>query len=124
MQWLPALEEAAATRGWRVVTYGKSSCAFSDAPAARAGDAYPQCDDWNAAVVDALLADPPDVVVTSGVAAQRVGGQRHRPRPPRRGLRLALAHASRMPGCRSSSSATAPSRRTTWTSVPPGTRAS
>ena len=68
MQWLPALQEAAASRGWRVVTWGKSSCAFSDAPAARAGDAYPQCDDWNGSVVDALAADPPDVVVTSGVA--------------------------------------------------------
>ena len=69
MQWLPALEEAAATRGWRIVTYGKSSCAFSDAPAAQAGAAYPECDAWNAAVLDALRADPPDVVVTSGVAA-------------------------------------------------------
>ena len=69
MQWLPALEEAASTRGWRVVTYGKSSCAFSDAPAAQAGAAYPQCDAWNRAVMDALRADPPDVVVTSGVAA-------------------------------------------------------
>ncbi len=69
MQWLPALEEAAATRGWRVVTYGKSSCAFSDAPAAQAGAAYPQCDAWNTAVMEALRADPPDVVVTSGVAA-------------------------------------------------------
>ncbi len=68
MQWLPALEEAAATRGWRIVTYGKSSCAFSDAPAALAGAAYPACDAWNAAVTDALRADPPDVVVTSGVA--------------------------------------------------------
>ncbi len=69
MQWLPALEQAATTRGWRVVTYGKSSCAFSDALAAQAGAAYPQCDAWNAAVMDALRADPPDVVVTSGVAA-------------------------------------------------------
>ena len=69
MQWLPALEEAATTRGWRVVTYGKSACAFSDAPAASAGAAYPQCDAWNRTVVDALRADPPDVVVTSGRAA-------------------------------------------------------
>jgi peptidoglycan/LPS O-acetylase OafA/YrhL len=69
MQWLPALEQAAATRGWRIVTYGKSSCAFSDAPAALAGAAYPQCDAWNRAVTAALAADPPDVVVTSGVAA-------------------------------------------------------
>ena len=69
MQWLPALEEAATTRSWRIVTFGKSSCAFSDAPAAQAGAAYPECDEWNAAVMDALRADPPDVVVTSGVAA-------------------------------------------------------
>jgi peptidoglycan/LPS O-acetylase OafA/YrhL len=74
MQWLPALEEAAATRGWRVVTYGKSSCAFSDAPAALAGAAYPQCDTWNRAVLDALQAEPPDAVLTSGVAASAWAG--------------------------------------------------
>jgi peptidoglycan/LPS O-acetylase OafA/YrhL len=74
MQWLPALEAAAATNGWRIVTYGKSSCAFSDAGAALAGAAYPECDTWNAAVTDALRADPPDVVVTSGVAASAWDG--------------------------------------------------
>jgi len=68
MQWLPALQEAAATRGWRIVTYGKSSCAFSDARAALAGAGYTQCDEWGSAVMDTLRADPPDVVVTSGVA--------------------------------------------------------
>ncbi len=68
MQWLPALQEAAATRGWRVVTWGKSSCPYSDAPAALAGAPYPQCDAWNRAVTDALRADPPDAVVTSGAA--------------------------------------------------------
>ncbi|MFL6177136.1 MAG: acyltransferase family protein [Ornithinibacter sp.] len=81
MQWLPALEEAAATRGWRVVTYGKSSCAFSDAPAALAGAAYPQCDAWNRAVVQALRADPPDAVVTSGVAASAWAGNGTQRRP-------------------------------------------
>jgi len=74
MQWLPALEQAAATRGWRVVTYGKSSCAYSDAPTALAGAAYPQCDAWNRAVTAALTADPPDVMVTSGVAASAWAG--------------------------------------------------
>jgi peptidoglycan/LPS O-acetylase OafA/YrhL len=68
MQWLPALEEAAALRGWRIVTWGKSSCAFAAVPATRAGTAYPECDTWNDAVVRALRADPPEVVVTSGVA--------------------------------------------------------
>ena len=81
MQWLPALQEAGATRGWRIVTYGKSSCPFSDAAAARAGAAYPECDAWNRAVTDALRADPPDVVVTSGVAtsAWAGGGTERRP---------------------------------------------
>lgn len=70
MQWLPALQEAAATRGWRIVTWGKSSCAFAASPATEAGTAYPECDTWNDAVVRALREDPPDVVVTSGVATQ------------------------------------------------------
>jgi hypothetical protein len=74
MQWLPALEQVAAARGWRVVTYGKSSCAFSAAPAALAGRAYPQCDAWNRAVLDALRADPPDVVVTSAMATSAWAG--------------------------------------------------
>lgn len=81
MQWLPALEQAATTRGWRVMTYGKSSCAFSDAPAALAGAAYPQCDAWNRAVVSVLRADPPDVVVTSGVATSAWAGNRTERRP-------------------------------------------
>ncbi|HEY3534961.1 MAG TPA: acyltransferase family protein, partial [Pedococcus sp.] len=68
MQWLPALEDAAPTRGWRIVTYGKSSCAFADGKAALAGRAYPECDAWNSAVMTALRADPPDLVVTSGFA--------------------------------------------------------
>jgi peptidoglycan/LPS O-acetylase OafA/YrhL len=68
MQWLPALEDAAPSRGWRVVTYGKSSCAFAAGHAALAGRAYPQCDEWNSAVMAALRADPPDVLVTSGFA--------------------------------------------------------
>ncbi len=68
MQWLPALEEVADARGWRIVTYGKSACAFAASPAARAGTAYPSCDAWNQAVLTALAQDPADVVVTSGVA--------------------------------------------------------
>ncbi|MGG5258510.1 acyltransferase family protein [Phycicoccus avicenniae] len=68
MQWLPALQARATQEGWRIVTYGKSACAFADAPASVAGAAYPECDAWNAAVVRALAADRPDVVLTSGVA--------------------------------------------------------
>jgi peptidoglycan/LPS O-acetylase OafA/YrhL len=81
MQWLPALQEAGRERGWRIVTWGKSSCAFAAAPATEAGTAYPECDAWNEAVVRALRADPPDVVVTSGVAttARTESGTGRRP---------------------------------------------
>ena len=125
MQWLPALEEAAATRGWRVVTYGKSSCAFSDAPAAQAGAAYPQCDAWNArghgrpARRSArrrrhLRAWPASAWTGSGTE-----------RPPRSSTATPRAgRPSRMPVCRSSSSATARSRPTTSTCAPRGTRPS
>ncbi|HEY3534524.1 MAG TPA: SGNH hydrolase domain-containing protein, partial [Pedococcus sp.] len=75
MQWLPALEDAAPTRGWRIVTYGKSSCAFAAGHAALAGRAYPQCDTWNAKVMAALRADPPDLVVTSGFATTAWAGE-------------------------------------------------
>ncbi|MGB7817308.1 MAG: acyltransferase family protein, partial [Ornithinibacter sp.] len=76
MQWLPALQEAADDRGWRIVTYGKSACAFSAAGASRAGAAYPSCDVWNGAVTKALAQDPPDVLVTSGVARTAWDGER------------------------------------------------
>jgi peptidoglycan/LPS O-acetylase OafA/YrhL len=76
MQWLPALERMAPGRGWRVVTYGKSACAFADGHAQQAGRAYPHCDRWNAAVMDRLRADPPDLLVTSGYASSAWDGER------------------------------------------------
>ena len=69
MQWLPALERLAPARGWRIVTYGKSACAFAAGHAQEAGEAYPSCDTWNRHVMDALRADPPDLLLTSGYAA-------------------------------------------------------
>jgi peptidoglycan/LPS O-acetylase OafA/YrhL len=66
MQWLPALRSAA--QDVRVVTYGKSSCAFSEATTDLAGRPYQTCDEWNQAVMDALRAEPPDLVVTSSSA--------------------------------------------------------
>nr|WP_195908282.1 acyltransferase family protein [Tetrasphaera sp. HKS02] len=58
MQWLPALQALAPSRGWQVVTYGKSSCAFAAGHAQNAGKAYPQCDVWNDRVVQRLTLDP------------------------------------------------------------------
>ena len=68
LQWLPALERLAPQRGWRIVTYGKSSCAFAAGEAQLAGAPYTSCDAWNAKVVDRLRAEPPDLLVTSSRA--------------------------------------------------------
>lgn len=68
MQWLPALEQAATARKWRIVTYGKSSCSFAAGPTELGGTAYAACDVWNEKVTRALARERPDVVVTSGNA--------------------------------------------------------
>ena len=103
---------------------GKSSCAFSDAPATQAGAAYPECDAWNAAVVDAAARGPARRRRHLRRRDERLDRQRHRtPRPSSRATPRAGAR-SRTPGCPSSSSATARSHPTTSTSAPTGTPAS
>ncbi len=74
MQWLPALQRLAPQRGWRIVTYGKSACAFAAGQAESAGKHYPSCDAFNRHVMDALRADPPDLLLTSGYAAKAWDG--------------------------------------------------
>ena len=74
MQWLPALERLAVDRGWRIVTYGKSSCALAAGHAQNEGRPYPACDEWNRRVADRLRADPPDLLLTSGYAASAWDG--------------------------------------------------
>ncbi len=76
MQWLPALEELAPARGWRIVTYGKSSCAFAGGEAQNAGRPYPECDEWNEAVLDRLSTNPPDLIITSGYATAAWDGSK------------------------------------------------
>ena len=75
MQWLPALERAAPGRGWRIVTYGKSSCPFAEGKTELSRQHYASCDRWNDAVVEALAADPPDLVVTSTQARAAIRGE-------------------------------------------------
>ncbi|UJP38552.1 acyltransferase family protein [Cellulomonas palmilytica] len=66
-QWQPPLAAIAREQGWRLDTYTKGSCALTSAPTwlGTVDGPYTQCTQWNAAVVEHLLADPPDVVVTS-----------------------------------------------------------
>jgi peptidoglycan/LPS O-acetylase OafA/YrhL len=64
-QWAPAFADIATQRHWRVTVTAKSACAFSDARPGIDGRPYEQCEEWNGRVLDELLDDPPDVLVTS-----------------------------------------------------------
>ena len=65
-QWLPALQQIAENRGWRVRTYLASRCAMA---ALRqqfdTADQSSACRDWVDRTIDRVAADRPDVVVLS-----------------------------------------------------------
>jgi peptidoglycan/LPS O-acetylase OafA/YrhL len=65
MQWAPALDLIGRRRGWRIVTYTKSGCAFADAMSGYKDAPYEACRAWGKAVLARLLAEKPDLVVTS-----------------------------------------------------------
>jgi peptidoglycan/LPS O-acetylase OafA/YrhL len=73
VQWLPALQPLADANGWRLVTYTKSNCGFHAATTMVEDSPYDTCLEWNRALLDILLADPPDYVLTSQRAAHGVG---------------------------------------------------
>jgi peptidoglycan/LPS O-acetylase OafA/YrhL len=72
-QWLPALQEVAAQRGWRLVTYLSSTCPYLQLRVWANGAGQPGCVAW----FDGVLAefggdDRPDLLVTSGQNYQPV----------------------------------------------------
>jgi peptidoglycan/LPS O-acetylase OafA/YrhL len=65
LQWISALDTIGNRRGWKVVTYTKSSCSFSAAMVTRQGEPYTTCSEWNTAVLQKLRSSKPDMVLTS-----------------------------------------------------------
>jgi len=64
-QWQPALDLIGRKYGFRVVTYLKSSCAFTSAAVLNRGEVFPGCSEWNARALSEVLDIQPDVVVTT-----------------------------------------------------------
>jgi peptidoglycan/LPS O-acetylase OafA/YrhL len=65
--WLPALQDVAGVRRWRVLTYVKAGCPFADVGQRLGGPADASCAGWNRRVRAALTGpERPDLVVTSG----------------------------------------------------------
>lgn len=58
-QWMPALSRIAQDRGWRLVTYVKSGCAYA------VGLGSANCQAFNREVAERLRSESPDVVITS-----------------------------------------------------------
>jgi hypothetical protein len=69
-QWIPALQQIAVARHWKLTSYTKSSCAWSAGPARLNGRAYPSCDAWNRSVATAIRLAHPTLVLTSSIAAR------------------------------------------------------
>jgi peptidoglycan/LPS O-acetylase OafA/YrhL len=65
MQWYSAFDELGKANGWKIRTLTKSICAFAAGVDAQGGHPYLACLRWNEKAMKALLAHPPDVLVTS-----------------------------------------------------------
>ncbi|MDM7830699.1 acyltransferase family protein [Cellulomonas edaphi] len=76
-QWEPALRLLAERDGWQLRTYVKSACLYADVDVADNSTGRPDaaCSRWVDAVTQRLVADPPDLVVTSQTGAYRVAGR-------------------------------------------------
>jgi len=68
--WVDALAYVADQRGWRLLTYTKSSCALIDAPVLYRGAPAPKCTEWNANVQAELATIKPSAVFVSNINYQ------------------------------------------------------
>jgi len=67
IQWFSALNEYGLKNGWRVEFTSKASCSFSESTLIIRSAPYTECDEWNRSVMAGLDANPPEVVLTSGI---------------------------------------------------------
>ncbi|MBL3699747.1 acyltransferase family protein [Leucobacter luti] len=71
--WVPALQEIAAKNDLRLRVYTKSACGFADVATVAGGDArYDACSDWNERVMEQLIAEQPDLVLTTNSVERKV----------------------------------------------------
>jgi hypothetical protein len=68
-QWLPALRTIGQQNQWKIVTYLKSSCAFSKSTPQADGKPYEACQTWNRRVDNLLDKTRPDYVITTQAAS-------------------------------------------------------
>jgi hypothetical protein len=71
VQWRPAFEQP----GWRVIQVTKSACAFADVMTVRRGAAWTDCRRWGRQVLGMVLAEQPDLVLTSQRRPEAMTGE-------------------------------------------------
>ncbi|MEU1842442.1 acyltransferase family protein [Micromonospora sediminicola] len=72
-QWLPAFQVLAEQNDWKLVIAAKAACAFTSATVVKGdGQPYPDCVAWNRSLLNRLVAERPDYVVTSQSASTAV----------------------------------------------------
>ncbi|MHB0777307.1 SGNH hydrolase domain-containing protein [Halomonas sp. WWR20] len=64
-QWLPAFEVFAEQDDFKIVNYTKSFCLFSSPAGFGEVYQYPSCTQWNARLMEELIASEPDLVFTT-----------------------------------------------------------
>ncbi|MFD0853360.1 SGNH hydrolase domain-containing protein, partial [Actinomadura adrarensis] len=69
--WLPALEEIARQRRWRVVNLTKAACLFTGGPQTYKGKRYTACEEWNRNAMAELGRLKPDIVFTTSTTTAR-----------------------------------------------------
>ncbi len=89
LQWWSAVDQVAQDQGWRVISFTKSSCAFSAGMEVRSGEPDTTCAQWNENVLAELLELDPDVVLTSGRSSEALEDWND----PDSGSRAAMADA-------------------------------
>ncbi|UIX35662.1 acyltransferase [Streptomyces sp. GQFP] len=64
-QWFPALNRLARERGWKLVSWTKSSCKAAKVTLRRFDGPYAECDVWRARAIERIAALSPDLVIVS-----------------------------------------------------------
>ena len=73
--WVPTWSKLAEDHDWKLTSHTKSACSFSAAQQANTNGLYQSCLEWNDLVLDELIAEQPDLVVTVNAGRRDVADQ-------------------------------------------------
>ncbi|CAN5425664.1 SGNH hydrolase domain-containing protein [soil metagenome] len=72
-QWMPAIDQIASAKGWRLIVHAKKACPSAEIPTIKDPD-HTDCAAWRASVIASMEALHPDLVVMSGYRYQAAPG--------------------------------------------------